>query len=464
MTLSIPSFALAARDMVDRAARHSPARLAVTIFVAVILAFTSLLMLPVATASGQGASLADALFTATSAVCVTGLTVVETAVFWSPFGQVVILVAIKVGGLGVLTLASLLGLAVSRRIGLTQRLLAASETKAMRLGEVGALLRIVIITSTAVEMSIAVVITGRFLSLGKGFGESVWDGIFYGVSTFNNAGFVPTKEGLQPYVGDWWICLPIIIGTFIGSLGFPVIMTVSRSWRRGLHWRKWRYWNLHTKLVLASSAILAVLGMFFMGIFEWTNPDTFGDLPLPDKILATMFAGTMPRSTGFSTVDVGLMHRGTWLLSDALMFVGGGPASTAGGIKVTTLAVMLLAIRAEARGDRDIEAFGRRIPPASLRLAVAASLVGATLVLVSTLTLLAMTDWPLDQVLFEVISAFATCGLSTGVTPQLEDPAKYMLSMLMLMGRTGTMTLAAALALRDRRRVIRYPEERPIIG
>ncbi|NEC92708.1 potassium transporter TrkG, partial [Streptomyces sp. SID12501] len=180
--------------------------------------------------------------------------------------------------------------------------------------------------------------------------------------------------------------------------------------------------------------------------------------------LASLFAGVMPRSGGFSTVDVDQMHEGTWLLLDALMFVGGGSASTAGGIKVTTLAVMLLAIVAEGRGDRDVEAFGRRIPRESLQVAIAVGFVSATIVLVSSLLLLAMTGLTLDRVLFEVISAFATCGLSTGITADLPTPAKYVLVVLMFIGRTGTMTLAAALALRNRRRVIRYPEERPIIG
>jgi Trk-type K+ transport system membrane component len=197
---------------------------------------------------------------------------------------------------------------------------------------------------------------------------------------------------------------------------------------------------------------------------EWSNARTFGPLSVPDKLLAALFQGVMPRSAGFSTVDVGQMHETSWLISDALMFVGGGSASTAGGIKVTTLAVMLLAIVAEARGDRDIEAFGRRIPRDTIRLAIAVTFVGATAVLASSLLLLQITGLRLDQVLFEVISAFATCGLSTGITGTLPEAGKYVLIVLMFVGRTGTMTFGAALALRSRRRVIRMPEERPIIG
>lgn len=448
----------AGRELIDRLARHSPARLAVTVFAAVISLFTLLLMAPWATTSGKSAPFIDALFTATSAVCVTGLVVVPTGTYWSTYGQVVILVGIKIGGLGVMTLASILGMAVSRRIGLTQKLLTASETKTTRLGEVGSLVRVVIITSTTIELTIALLLLPRFVVLEESFGEAAWHGLFYGISAFNNAGFIPTAEGLTPYVGDWMLLMPIIIGVFIGSLGFPVILNVMRNRRRASKW------SLHTKLTLSTSAILVVVAVVLFAAFEWTNAKTLGPLSLNEKVLASLFAGVMPRSAGFSTIDINGMHESSWLITDALMFVGGGSASTAGGIKVTTLAVMLLAIVSEARGDRDLEAFGRRVPRETLRLAVAVSFIGATTVLVSSLLLLEITGWTLDVILFETISAFATVGLSTGVTADLPTAGKYVLVVLMFIGRTGTMTLAAALALRDRRRVIRYPEERPIIG
>jgi trk system potassium uptake protein len=446
------------REFVDRSARQSPARLALFIFGGVIAVITLLLEAPFATVSGNRAPFVDALFTATSASTVTGLVVVPTGEYWSSFGLVVILIAIKVGGLGVMTLASLLGMAVSRHIGLTQRLLVSSETKVTRLGEVGSLVRTVIITSTALEVTIALVLLPRFVMYDESFGEALWHSSFYGISSFNNAGFVPTPEGLAPFVSDWWVLLPIIVGVFIGSLGFPVILNLARNLREP------RRWSLHSKLTVTTSVALVVGGSVLVAAFEWRNPKTFAPLDANATILASLFAGVMPRSGGFATVDTGQMHESTWLVTDALMFVGGGSASTAGGIKVTTLAVMLLAIIAEARGDRDVEAYGRRIPRETLQLAIAVSLVSATFVLVSSLLLLAMTGWPLSKVLFEVISAFATCGLSTGVTGDLPTRAKYVLVVLMFIGRTGTMTLAAALALRNRRRVIRLPEERPIIG
>lgn len=453
-----PGVAWRAREYVDRSARHSPARLALGVFGLVISVFTVLLSTPWATASGHRAPFVDAFFTATSASTVTGLVVVPTGSYWSTAGLVVILIAIQVGGLGVMTLASLLGMAVSRRIGLTQRLLVSSETKETRLGEVGSLIRTVVITSLTLEAFIAIFLFPRFLMYAESPGRAAWHSVFYAISAFNNAGFVPTTYGLEPFVSDWWVLMPIIIGVFIGSLGFPVILNVAR------HLREPRRWSLHSKLTITTSLALVIVGAVLIAAFEWTNPDTFQPLDFSGTTLAALFAGVMPRSGGFSTVDVHYMHETTWLVNDALMFVGGGSASTAGGIKVTTLAVMLLAILAEGRGDKDVEAYGRRIPREALQVAIAVTMVSATFVLVASLLLLAMTDRTLDVVLFEVISAFATCGLSTGITPELPDPAKYVLAVLMFIGRTGTMTLAAALALRNRRRVIRLPEERPIIG
>lgn len=447
-----------ARQWLDDIARTSPARLALTVFAFVIFAVTGLLSMPAATAGGQRASFADALFTATSAVCVTGLVTVDTATYWSGFGEVVIIVAVKVGGLGIITLASLLGLAVSRRIGLTQRLLAATETKAQRLGEVGTLLRVVIGTSVACELVLTVILFPRFLTKGESTGEAAWHAAFYAVSSFNNAGFVSHEGGLPDAVGDWWLGVPIAVGVFIGSLGFPVLVAVGRTWRHPSRW------GLHAKLTLVTTGLLFALSVVVLGALEWTNRATLGSLGLGDKILATLFAAVMPRSGGFATLDVTEMRGTTWLATDALMFVGGGTASTAGGIKVTTLAVLFLAVVAEARGDSDVEVFGRRIPEATLRLAVTVLLVGATVVLVSTLALQSITGESLDVVLFEVLSAFATCGLSAGLTTDLPDSGKYLLTALMFVGRTGTMTLAAALALRERRKMFRLPEERPIVG
>ncbi len=449
--------ARAARTWVEHVARTSPARLALTVFAGIITVVTVLLSLPPATASGHRAPLVDALFTATSAVCVTGLTTVETATYWSTLGQLVIIAGAGVGGLGVMILASLLSLAVSRHVGLTQRMLTAGETQS-RLGDVGSLLRAVIVTAATMELILTVVLVPRFLTLGQDLAHSIWYGFFMALSIFNNAGFVVMPEGLAPYASDWWMCLPIVVGTFAGAVGFPVILDMAR--RR----RSPRRWSLHTKLTLTTYTLLTVASSVSIAAFEWTNPATYGALDIKGKLVAALVNGVNARSSGLSTVPTSLMHETTWFLQDALMFVGGGSASTAGGIKVTTLAVLVLAILAEARGDQDIEAFGRRITPSTVRLSVAVAFIGASIVGTATLALLWLTNLSLDTILFEVISAFATVGLSTGITPLLPTQAKYVVIVLMFVGRVGTMTAASALALRERRRVIRMPEERPMIG
>ncbi|MFS0717709.1 potassium transporter TrkG [Arthrobacter sp. 1P04PC] len=447
------------RDFVDDIANTSPARLAVTAFAVVVLAFTALLSLPVSSATGQVTPLHQALFTAVSAVCVTGLTVVSTAAHWSFFGQLVILVGIFVGGLGTLTLASLLALVVSKKLGVRGKLIAQEAmNNAGRLGEVGALLRIVIVTSVVIEAVLAAALVPRFLSLGESFGQSLWHGIFYSISAFNNAGFTPHSDGIVPYETDLWILVPLMVGVFLGSLGFPVVMVLQQN---GLNWKKW---NLHTKLTIQVSLILLAAGAVLWGLLEWNNVRTIGSMSVGDKITHSLFASVMTRSGGFNLVDQNHMDSATMLLSDALMFAGGGSASTAGGIKVTTIAVMFLAIVAEARGDADVKIYGRTIPEGTMRVAISVIVAGATLVAVSALLLLQISGATLDRVLFETISAFATVGLSTNLSAELPPAGVYVLTVLMFAGRVGTVTLAAGLALRQRSQLYHYPEERPIIG
>lgn len=439
-------------------AEKSPARLVVIVFVTIIVVVTALLSMPHATNENGRAPFVDALFTATSAVAVTGLTTLDTATYWSTFGQAVIIIGVGIGGLGIMTLASILALAVSRHIGLAQRMLTANETRTEKLGEVGTLVRAVIITSLTVESVIALILFPRFLADGESIGSALWNSVFMSISIFNNAGFVILPEGLAPHVGDWWLGLPIVVGTFLGAIGFPVLMNLARRWRHP------RTWSLHAKLTLSVYGVLSLVTFFAIPAFEWSNEKTFAPLAWPDKILAALVLSVNSRSSGLSTLEIGDMRETTWLFQEAMMFVGGGTASTAGGIKVTTLAVLVLAIVAEARGNKDIEVFQRRIPPDTLRLAVSVAFIGATLVGVSAVFLLAMTDFRLNVVLYEVVSAFGTVGLSTGITADLPESGKLVLTFLMFAGRIGTMTVAAALALRSKPRVIRMPEERPSVG
>lgn len=455
---TLASARAAVGEWVDGVALRAPARLTLITFGSVIMLFTGLLSLPIATTSGHRAPFVDALFTATSAVCVTGLTTVETGTYWSGWGLAIIAAGIKTGGLGIMTLASLVGLAVSRRIGLTQRLLAAGEARASGLGDLRSLLRTVVIVSVSIEVVIALALFPRFLSLDYGLGRSAGYAGFYGISAFNNAGFTPDPAGLYPFAADFWVLIPLGLGVFIGSLGYPVYLNLIRGWRGP------RTWSLHTKLTLIMVTVLATISAGMLAILEWSNPATLGDLSSHATIGNVFFQSINQRSGGFSSFDVGLAREQTWLLEDVLMFIGGGSGSTAGGIRVTTLAVLLLAIWAEARGRRDMEAFGKRVGTEVLRGAVAITIIGISIVIVGTGIFMAQTGIPLDRSLYEVVSAYATCGLSTGITGTLPDNAKMTLVILMYTGRVGSLTIAAALALNKQRRVIRYPSERPIIG
>lgn len=445
-------------DVLNRIALQSPARLVLAAFGALILLITTLLKIPAATTTGQSASFIDALFTATSAVCVTGLANVNIATFWSPFGLTIIAGGIQIGGLGIMTMASLVGLAISRRIGLTQRLLAAGEARASGLGDVRKLLTIILIVSAATEVIIGAVLFPRFLTLDYGLSKSAGYAAFYAISSFNNCGFSPDPAGLYPYSSDLWMLVPIALGVFLGALGFPVYFNLLRAWRSP------RRWTLHTKISVLMVVVLSIISAGLLLLFEWSNPGTLGNESTAATIGNVFFQSINQRSGGFSSFDIGQATQQTWLLEDVLMFIGGGSGGTAGGIRVTTLAVLLLAIWAEARGRRDIEAYGRRIGTEVLRLAVSVTLVSLFVVIVGTTVFMIVTGIPLDRSLYEVVSAFATCGLSTGITSNLNLAGEITLIALMYVGRVGSLTVVAALALNRQRRVIRYPAERPLIG
>lgn len=437
----------------------SPARAALSAFALMSLLFTALLMLPAAAADGHGTPLHDAMFTAVSAFSVTGLTSVNTADHWSGVGDVIILVAIQIGGLGILSMASLLTLAVSRHLGLRSKL--ATQEAGMttgNVGEVASLLRVVVLTVLTCEAALAVFLVPRFAASSGSWLTGLWHGVYYSVSAFNNAGFSLHHGGIAEFEHDPVILTVIAVGVFAGALGFPVVMVIAeKGWR-------FRAWNLHTKLTVEVTLVLLVLGAVLLLVFEAGNPATQGGLSLGERIGHSLFGSVMTRSGGFAIDDPNLHRPQSVLLMDALMFVGGGSASTAGGIKVTTLAVMFLAIVAEARGDREVTAHGRTIAPETLRVAISVLALGSTLVLAATLALVAITGESLQRPLFEVISAFGTCGLSVGLSESLPPAGKYLLTALMFAGRVGTITFAAALALRQRRVLYRYPVERPILG
>ena len=463
---------------------NSPSRFAILIFATLIVIFTVLFSLPIASADGRVTGLADSLFTAVSVICVTGLATVDMATHWSAFGHVIIFIGVQIGALGVLTLASILGLAVSRRLGLRARLIAASDTnplrmhhgpvaegQAVRLGEIGSLLATVAISAAVIEVVLAGLLFPRMLLDGIPLGEAVWHSFYYSAMAFTNTGFSPNAEGLTPFADDYFFLTILMVGVFLGSIGFPVIYTLSRSLKAWHVRRKTKKrpetrvrWSVHVKLTLVTSALLIVTGAVLYIMLEFDNPDTFGGLNAGDTVFQSFFLSVMTRSGGFSTISIPDLNGSSLLVTDMLMFIGGGSASTAGGIKVTTLAVLFLAAFAEARGVQDMESFGRRIPGDVLRLGVSVVLWGATTVAVSSILILQISKAPLDFVLFDVISAFATSGLTTGLTASLPDAGVYIMAATMFMGRVGTVTLAAALAASQRQQLYKRPEERPIVG
>lgn len=440
-----------------------PAQVVVLGFASALAIGTLLLLLPVARAGPGGAPLLTALFTATSAVCVTGLATVDTASYWSGFGQAVILGLIQVGGLGIMTLASLLGLLVSRRMGLRTRLTAAAETRTVELGDVRSVVTGVVAFSLLFETLAAVALTLRFwVGYDEGFGRGLYLGVFHAVSAFNNAGFALYPDSLTRFVTDPWICLPIALAVILGGLGFPVALELRRELRRtdGLR----RTWSLHLRMTLLMTGVLLVLGTVFVTASEWSNPATLGALDAPGRLLAGFFQGVMPRTAGFNSLDYGQMEDGTLLGTTVLMFIGAGSAGTGGGIKVTTFLLLLFAVWAEVRGDPRVNVFRRRIPDRVVRQALTVVLLSIAAVVTATLLLMEVTGYGIREALFEATSAFATVGLSTGITADLPGAAQLILVGLMFLGRLGPITLVSALALRERHRLYENPEGRPIIG
>lgn len=456
-------------DAIGDFAFRTPARFAILVFASLIGLFTILFSLPIATSSGEPAPFVDALFTAVSVICVTGLSTVDMATFWSPIGHVFVFVGVEIGGIGVLTLASILGLVISRRLGLRQKLLAAgdanpmrirkgpiSENQGVRLSETGSLLATVAVSVLVIEAVVAALLFPRMLIEGVPPLDAAWQSIYTSAMAFTNTGFLPTSDGLAPYAHDIWFLVVLMIGVTFGAIGFPVIYVLRKQLLRP------RRWSLHVKLTLVTFALLLVGGAVAYFILE--AADTMAGMDAGQRILQSFFISSMARSGGFATLDMGQMDGSSLLVTDMLMFIGGGSASTAGGIKVTTLAILFLAAFAEARGVDDMEAYERRIPSDVLRLAVSVVLWGATTVAAATIVLTLINEVPLDYVLFDVISAFATCGLSTGFTQNAGDASQYVLAATMFLGRIGTVTLAAALAASTRRQLFRRAEERPIVG
>lgn len=438
---------------------HHPAKFVAVTFLALIGAGTVVLLLPFCTASGRTTTLMTTFFTATSAVCVTGLGVVDTATHWSGAGQVVILVLMQVGGLGIMTLTSLLIVMLRRSIGLRQRIAAATESGTMRIGEVRELLRAVLYTTLAVEAITAAILFVRFwFAHDNGVARAGSLAVFHAVSAFNNAGITLFSDNLVGLRGDPVVLVTFAAAIFVGALGFPTWLHLRTNPRRP------RAWDLHTKLTVSTTVGLVVVGWIYTTVAEWTNPRTMGPMSTFQHLYNGFFYSISSRTAGFNTVDIAGLNEPTQLLTEVLMFIGGGSGSTAGGIKVTTFALLGFVMWAEVRGDPDVVIFERRVPQTVQRQALTVALFAVGGVVGSTMLLLWTSSLSRRDLLFESISALATTGLSSGITPALSTVSQLVVCALMFIGRIGPPTVAAALVLRDTSRLYRHPEERVLIG
>ncbi|MFD0586591.1 TrkH family potassium uptake protein [Paenibacillus sp. GCM10027627] len=426
-------------------------------FAVIILIGAILLALPLASTSGKSIGFLDALFTSTSAVCVTGLAVVDTGSAYTVFGQVVIMLLIQVGGIGFMTYGVIIALLLGKRIGLKQRVFIQESTKATSIqGLIKLVLRIVIITFS-VEAAGALFLWLRWIP-DLGVGQAAYYAAFHAVSAFNNAGFGLWPDNLVRYVGDPVVNIVITMLFVTGGIGFIVIMDVFKK-------RRWSQFSLHTKIVLLMTAILSVGGFILILVLELLNPAVFGSLSWSEKLWAAYFQNMSTRTAGFNSVDMGGLLTATQFLMVFLMFIGASSGSTGGGIKTNTFAVLLAAMYSHIRGRSQVQLFKRKIANEIVYSALSVILISLGLVLTISF-LLTITEGGQDFIalLFEATSAFATVGLTLNLTPELSSAGKLLIIFTMFAGRLGPLTLAFALASRKRDSKIGYPEEKVLIG
>lgn len=412
-----------------------------------------------ATESGVETRFVDAWFTAISALCVTGLSTLDVPNHWSWMGELTIMLLIQLGGLGIMSASVLIVALFSRTMGFGIRRGLAAENSGITPGNVRPLLKLIATFTFTFEAIIALWLAG-WLWLGHGLplGEAAWKGLFHAVSAFNNAGFALWSDNLMGFQSDWIFLSPIMLAIIAGGIGYPVYRDL---WTQ----RGWKRISLHGRLTLYGYAFLLVVGALLFIILESNNGRTMAPMGASGHILNSLFMSVTSRTAGFNTVDIGALSDQSLMLTSMLMFIGGGSAGTAGGVKVATVVVILLIVWSEIRGKPDVEAFGRRIGDHNQRRAISVVAFAAVLVLGLGYLLVALSPhlMPRDA-MFEAVSAFATVGLSTGVTAKFTDSGKYLLIALMFIGRVGPITLFAALASRRKPVRYHYPKEDVLVG
>ncbi len=436
-----------------------PVQVVPLLFLLVSLLGAAGLSMPGATEAGVRTPFVDAWFTAISALCVTGLSTLDVPNHWSALGELQIMLLIQLGGLGIMSASVLLVAMFSRTMGFGIRRGLAAENSGITPGNVRPLLKLILGFTLAFEAAVALwLCLWLWLGHGQGLGEAAWNGLFHAVSAFNNAGFALWSDNLMGFAGDWLFLSPIMLAIIAGGIGYPVYRDL---WTQ----RGWRRISLHGRLTLYGYAFLLVTGALLFLILEWHNPATMGAMTPDEHLLNSLFQSVTARTAGFNTVNIGALTDQSLMLTSILMFIGGGSAGTAGGVKVGTVMIVLLIIWSEIRGNDDVEIFGRRIGEHNQRRAISVIALAAVLVLGCGYLLVALSPQmePRDA-MFEAVSAFATTGLSTGVTAQFTDAGKYLLIFLMFIGRVGPITLFAALAAQRKYQFYQYPKEDVIVG
>lgn len=439
-----------------------PAQIMVLSFGGVIIIGALLLMLPISSQSGQITSFINALFTATSAVCVTGLVVVDTGTYWTVFGKTIILILIQIGGLGFMTMTTSIAIVLGKKIGLRNRMIMQEALNQFSISGVVRLTKYVIMATFSIEIVGALLLSTRFVPL-YGLKNGLYYSVFHSISAFCNAGFDITGnyQSLTAFVRDPIVNLVVMTLIILGGIGFAVIADLST-------FKTYRKLSLHTKLVLLMTATLLIFGFVFIFALEYNNPNTIGNFTFGEKVMAAMFHSVTPRTAGFNTLDLNGLTVPSRFITMILMFIGGSPGSTAGGIKTTTFGMLILYVISIFKGSDDINFSNRRISKEAVHKALAVVFISSFLVVIMTFMMTVFEgSFSLEQIVFETMSAFGTVGLSLGITPYLGVMGKIILTIMMFLGRLGPLTIVIAIskkAAQNKKDLLRYPEGKIIVG
>lgn len=437
--------------------RLSPVQILALGFAIVIFIGACLLTLPISSRDGSITPFIDCIFTSTSAVCVTGLTTLNTAEHWSYFGKTIIVILIQIGGLGFMSFATMFSLLVRKRITLKERLIMQEAMNSFSLQGLVKLAKYVLIFTFSVEGVGALFLSTKFIPQ-YGILKGIYFSIFHSISAFCNAGFDLTGNSLVPYANNSVVILVIAGLIIVGGLGFSV-------WAEIYNYKGIRKLSVHTKLVIVMTMFLILGGWILMFLLEMNNPATIENLPIKGKILSSFFAAVTPRTAGFNSISTADMTAGGKALTIILMFIGGSPGSTAGGIKTATLGLLLMTAVSVIRGREDTEMFERTISKELVYRAFVITIIAAGVVIATTIMLsITESGASLEYIIYEATSAFATVGLTLGLTPKLSIIGKIIVALTMYIGRVGPLTLVLALASKKNGSSVKYPEGKILVG